>query len=172
MDHRLREYKPTDAGRVNELVLAAFAQYSSEYEDWNGFRRKISQMSRMAEFSELIIAEAASGIVGAVAYVGPDKPKAEFFRPEWALMRMLVVSPEVRGKGIGRALTQRCIMRAGQDKAGILALHTSGIMQAALSLYTKMGFVFYSEAPDIHGVKYSVYTKALPPQKRLFACVT
>ena len=74
---------------------------------------------------------------------------------------MLVVSHESRGKGIGHALTDICLNRAKRDQSEILALHTSKIMRVALSMYLKMGFVFYSEAPDIHGVKYGVYTREL-----------
>jgi hypothetical protein len=31
------------------------------------------------------LADAGEIIVGAVAYIGPDAPKAEFFRPEWQI---------------------------------------------------------------------------------------
>ncbi len=118
-------------------------------------------MSKLAESAELIVAEMDSQIVGAIVYVGPNTSKAEFFKPEWAIIRMLVVSHESRGKGLGRALTNICLKRAERDQSEILALHTSQIMRIALSMYLKMGFVFYSEAPDIHGVKYGVYTKAI-----------
>jgi len=161
MKYILREYKASDERQVNELALSAFAQYACEYEDWEGFSRKISQMSKLAESAELIVAEMDSQIVGAIVYVGPNKPKAEFFKPEWAIIRMLVVVPESRGKGIGQALTDICLKRAERDQSEILALHTSKIMRVALSMYLKMGFVFCSEAPDIHGVKYDVYTKEI-----------
>ena len=161
----LRDYNEADECSVNELALSAFEQYSSEYEDWEGFSRKISQISKLTGSSELIVAETGSKIVGAIGYVGPNKSKAEFFKPEWAVIRMLVVSPESRGKGIGRALTNMCLNRAERDQSEMLALHTSKIMSVALAMYLKMGFVFYSEAPDIHGVKYGVYTKELLANK-------
>lgn len=159
MNYILREYRESDERQVDELALSAFAQYACEYEDWEGFSRKISQMSKLAESAELFVAEMDSQIVGAMVYVGPNKAKAEFFKPEWAIIRMLVVAPEARGKGIGRALTDICLKCAKRDQAGILALHTSKIMRVALSMYLKMGFVFSFAAPDIHGVKYDVYTK-------------
>lgn len=161
MEYILRDYKESYERRVNELALSAFEQYSGEYEDWDGFRNKISQMSKLAESAELIVAEMGSEIVGAVGYVGPNKSKAEFFKPDWAIIRMLVVSPEARRKGIGRALTEICLNRAERDQSEILALHTSKIMSVALSMYMKIGFSVYSDAPDIHGVKYGVYTKKL-----------
>ena len=99
--------------------------------------------------------------MGAIVYVGPSKSKAEFFKPEWAIIRMLVVAPESRSNGIGQALTDICLKCAERDQSEILALHTSKIMRVALSMYLKMGFVFHSAAPDIHGVKYDVYTKGI-----------
>lgn len=144
---------------MNNWALLAFDQYSIEYEDWEGFSKKISKMSQLSETSELIVAEENSKIVGAVVYVAPNISKAPFFKPEWAIIRMLVVSPESRSKGIGRALSEICLNRAKRDKAEILALHTSEIMEVALPMYLRMGFGLYSEAPDIHGVKYGIYTK-------------
>jgi len=62
-------------------------------------------MSALADTAELIGATTAVRLVGARAYVGPGKPKAGFFHGAWPIIRMLVVHPESRGLGIGRALT-------------------------------------------------------------------
>ncbi len=163
MEYQIRDYTVSDERQLNALALAAFEQYAGTYDDWDGFKAKLSQMSTMAESAELMVAEMDSELVGAVAYIAPHVGKAQFFKPEWAVMRMLVVSTAARGKGIGRALTQQCLERARRDHAGTLALHTASIMQVALAMYLKMGFVFYAEAPEIHGVKYRVYTKLLQP---------
>lgn len=157
----IREYEDSDAFQVNELALSAFEQYADQYEDWPGFRQKISQMSRLSETADLVVAELDTKLVGAVVYIGPNKPKAAFFQPEWAVIRMLVVSPEARGQGIGRALADFCLHRAEQDQSEVLALHTSEMMAVALEMYKKMGFAFHVEAPNIHGVEYGIYTKSL-----------
>lgn len=157
----LRDYKSSDKRLVNELALAAFAQYSDKYEDWQEFRGKIGKMAALAESAEIIVAEMGAHIIGAVVYVGPNKPRADMFYPEWAIIRMLVVSPDARGQGVGRALTEACLIRAKRDQAETVALHTSEIMHAALHIYRKLGFIFHSEVPDIHGVKYGLYTKRL-----------
>ncbi|MEE9337842.1 MAG: GNAT family N-acetyltransferase [Methylococcaceae bacterium] len=165
MEYFLREYKKSDKSQINKLALSAFEQYSSEYEDWyddwESFKEKISQMSNLAQSAELIVAEMGSQIIGAVVYIEPHKTKSEFFNPEWTAMRMLVVFPEFRGRGVGRALTQTCIERASRDKSKILALHTSKIMEVALAMYLKMGFIFHSKAANICGVEYNIYTKKI-----------
>lgn len=157
----VREFLPNDSAQVNALALHAFEQFKDNYDDWPLFRSKIANMSALADVAEVIVAEVEGQIVGADAYVGPGVAKAEFFRPEWPIMRMLVVASSSRGHGIGRALTQECLRRAKRDGASVFALHTSGLMQIALPMYQRMGFKWVSDTPAIHGVEYGVYVKEL-----------
>lgn len=157
----IREYLPSDAASVNELAVQAFEQFKDAYTDWPLFRSRIANFSALAEVGEIVVATLNDRIVGAVAYIGSGAPKAEFFRAEWPIMRMLVVAPEARGHGIGRALAQECLSRAKRDGASVFALHTSELMQVALPMYQRMGFQWAATAPTIHGVKYDVYVKEL-----------
>lgn len=157
----LRDIEPHDAERINALAVAAFDQFKDAYTDWPGFRAKIGAMSALAHLGEVIVAECEKKIVGAVAYIGPGKQKASFFRAEWPVMRMLVVDPAARGQGVGRALAAECLARAGRDGADCFALHTSELMHVALPMYQRMGFKWVAAAPDIHGVRYGVYLKEL-----------
>lgn len=151
----LRDFEQRDAMQVNALALRAFEQFKDAYQDWPAFQAKIGNMSALAEVGEVIVAEMEGRIVGvgAVAYVGPGAPKAAFFRPDWAIMRMLVVDPDFRGLGIGRALAEECLRRARRDRATVFALHTSERMQVALPMYQRMGFKWASSAPAIHGIE-------------------
>ena len=116
-------------------------------------------MATLAESGELIIAESEQVIVGAVAYIGPGKPKNSFFETEWSIMRMLVVSPVARGFGIGHRLAEECLNRARRDGGAVFALHTTRIMKIALAMYERMGFKLLRDAPPIFGVPYCVYIK-------------
>jgi ribosomal protein S18 acetylase RimI-like enzyme len=160
-DFMLRDYRGDDAEAVNALALGAFAQYQADYDDWPGFARKIAGMSALSAAAELVVATRGERLVGAVAYVAPGAPKAEFFDPAWAIVRMLVVAPDCRGEGIGRALTLACEQRARRDGARTMALHTSPIMEVALGMYLRMGFAVERAVAPIHGVAYNVYTKSL-----------
>lgn len=119
-------------------------------------------MAALAESGEIVVAEAGGRIVGAVAYIPPRaEPRADFFAPEWPIIRMLVVRPAARGQGIGRCLTEACIERARRDQAEAIALHTSPAMAAALALYLRMDFRLEKEVPNRFGVPYAVYLKRL-----------
>lgn len=153
----LRNFRPSDAISVNRLALLAFEQFRDEYSDWEGFSRHIGSLASLSESGELIVASDQDRIVGAVLYVGPHKPKGEFFSVEWSILRMLVVDPTHRGQGVGHLLTQECINRAQLDNASVIALHTSPIMKIALHMYQRMGFAKVKDIEPICGVEYALY---------------
>jgi ribosomal protein S18 acetylase RimI-like enzyme len=158
----LRRFTPADVEAVNAVAVAAFQQYRGVYSDWEALERGVGSMAALGAAAEIIVAEDAERIVGAVAYVPPfTEPRADFFRPEWPIIRMLVVDPAARGQGIGRRLTEACIERARHADAAVIALHTSPAMEVALGLYLRMGFALEAKVPDRFGVPYAVYLKPL-----------
>ena len=158
---RLKDYEDADAENLNRLAVSAYEQFRHHYEDWPAMLAGLSKTSALSASGEIIVAELESKLAGAVAYFGPNSQKAAFFDQRWPIIRMLVVDPAFRGKGIGQALSDACIARARRDGSPIIALHTSPIMSVALPMYLKMGFVKAYDAPPIFGVAYAVYTKAL-----------
>ena len=157
----LRDYQATDAEAIVRVALAAFAEFEPHFSDWPLFNANVAKMPGLAQTGEIIVAEDDGRIVGAVAYIGPKAKKPAFFDPAWPVIRMLVVDPAARGKGVGRQLTEECLRRAERDQARVIALHTTPIMTVALPMYLRMGFVKTGEAPDILGVPYAVYVKTL-----------
>lgn len=154
----IRPFAPDDGTAVNAVALAAFAQYEGVYSDWETLTRGVGSLATLAEQGELLVAETPDGAIsGAVAYFGPGTPRADFFEPEWPIIRMLVVDPARRGAGIGRRLTQACIERARRDAGAVIALHTSPAMEVALAMYIRMGFRLHRKVPDRFGVPYAVY---------------
>jgi GNAT superfamily N-acetyltransferase len=157
----LRDYAPADAEPLGRIALESFEQFRSSYSDWTAMADRVSRMPELSSTGELIVAEDQGQIVGGVAYVGPHQPKAHYFDSAWAIIRILVVKPAARGKGLGRLLTEECMRRARRDISPIIALHTTPIMTVALPMYLRMGFTKLRDAPDIYGVPYAVYTKSL-----------
>ena len=160
-DIRIRDYERSDAENLNRMAVAAFGQFREHYQDWPAMLAGLSKTSDLSATGEVIIAELQAEFAGAVAYFGPNRPKAAFFDQSWPIIRMLIVDPAFRGKGIGHTLSNECLARARRDRAPLIALHTSPIMTVALPMYLKMGFVKAYDAPTIFGVAYAVYTKAL-----------
>jgi ribosomal protein S18 acetylase RimI-like enzyme len=163
---RVRPYVETDREAVNAVARAAFAQYSQDYEDWPSFIEGIGRMADLADNADVLVAEQDGVIVGAVAHVGPGRPRAAFFPDEWSVIRMLVVDPQARGQGAGRALVAGCLRCAQEAGAPAVGLHTSPVMASALRMYEAIGFVRDAELPPIRGVPYGRYVLPLAPGHR------
>jgi ribosomal protein S18 acetylase RimI-like enzyme len=160
---RLREFRAADAPHVNHLAVAAFEQFKAHYADWPAMASSLGRMATLAENGEIILAEHADKIIGAVVYVSPERPKLSCFDVSWPIIRMLVVDPDQRGLGAGRPLTEACLARARRDGSPVIALHTSPFMTVALSMYLRMGFERLRDGPSIFGAPSAVYLKRLSP---------
>jgi len=154
---RVRPYLDADREAVNAVARAAFAQYAQDYDDWSGFIDGIGRMAELARDADVLVAGQDGVIAGAVAHIGPGRPRAAFFPPEWSVIRMLVVDPQRRGQGAGRQLVAGCLRLAQQAGAPVVGLHTSPLMASALRMYEAIGFVRDSELPAIRGVPYGRY---------------
>lgn len=153
----IEDYLPSDRDSVNQLALAAFAQYERHYDDWAAFQVGVARMSELADEADLIVAKRDGVLVGGIGHIGPGKPRGAIFPGDWSIIRMLVVDPEQRGLGIGRLLVAACLQRASDAGAAVVGLHTSPIMATALSLYTRIGFRRDCDLPPINGVPYARY---------------
>jgi ribosomal protein S18 acetylase RimI-like enzyme len=157
----IRPYAPGDRDAVNAVARAAFAQYARDYDDWPSFIEGIGRMAELAADADLLVAEQGGRVVGAVAHVGPGRPRSAIFPPEWSVIRMLVVDPHGRGQGVGRKLVAGCLRLAQQAGAPAVGLHTSPIMASALRMYEAIGFVRDHDLPPIRGVPYGRYVLPL-----------
>src|SRR6476660_7592672 len=119
----VRDFRAADAPQLNDVALAAFLQFKDQYSDWPAMANGVSKMSELAESGEIIVAEDHAHIVGGVVYVPAGKPKAAYFDQSWPIIRMLVVVPHGRGRGIGRRLTEECIGRARRDGTADCSSH-------------------------------------------------
>ena len=168
MDCTIRPYRPADREHVDRVALAAFSQYAQAYADWPGFSARIARTSELASQTELLVADHECEVLGAVLHVAPGKPRSAIFPEDWAVIRMLVVAPGQRGRGIGRQLVAACLRHAIRDAAPAVGLHTSPMMARALRLYTTLGFTRDRDLDPIDGVPYGRYVL---PANRLRAAL-
>lgn len=157
---RLRDFETADAPAVNAIAAAAWAQYADIFEGWPVLAAFVAQNASLAGETSLIVACDGEQTFGVVGYTAPGRPREPIFPADWAIVRMLSVTPSARGRGIGRLLLEECVARARRDRAPRLGLHTSPVMRAALQLYLRSGFAFERDIPPRRGVPYALY--ALP----------
>lgn len=157
----IRRFTRGDRDDVNAVARAAFAQYEGAYADWAGFIDGIGRMADLASVptsADLLVATGADGrAVGAVAHIGPGRPRAAYFPDDWSVIRMLVVDPAARGQGLGAQLVAACLRLAREANAPAVGLHTTPLMASALRMYEAIGFARDRDLDPIRGVPYGRY---------------
>jgi len=161
MNLKTRGYLPTDKQAVDQVVQDAWIELATAMPGWNDLAQRLGALTAHADDIEIVVAELNDRIVGAVGYVAPNKPKPDFFAPEWPMIRFMSVVPRARGHGIGQALLDECLRRARRDNTKLIALHTTPVMEAAQHLYRRAGFGVVRHLPDMFGVPYVLMTKLL-----------
>ncbi|ALD90778.1 GNAT family N-acetyltransferase [Cupriavidus gilardii] len=143
----------SDWGQIAAVTQEAYAQYELEImEDCRAsFQQGMrSVLATNTSDMEWWVAETDHGISGAVLFCHPgatlqalDGSTVTLALPE---ARLLSVSPQARGLGLGRTLMQICIERARDIGAQALVVRTMPEMGAANRLCQQMGFVKRTEA--------------------------
>jgi len=145
----LREARPGDRDAIVAVTLSAYQEYATQVPFWPTYRENILATLATPEPATQLVADLDGTLVGTVLLY-PASPAGAPAAPgqgRWPEVRLLAVAPSARGKGVAHALMQECVRRAREAKSDALTLHTMSAMQAALRLYTRMGF---QPAPDLN----------------------
>ena len=146
MTVRVREARAGDRGAIEAVTLAAYQEYAPQMpQHWELYRQNIVGTLAKIEPEHQLVAEQAGRIVGAVllypAGTSLTSPRGETITLALPEVRLLAVSPEGRGRGVGEALMRECLRLAQDSGAPGITLHTTEMMQTAMRLYERMGFV-------------------------------
>jgi ribosomal protein S18 acetylase RimI-like enzyme len=132
------EIRPDQYDAVAELTAAVYRGEGFSSADDEPALRDVASRARSAA---VLVAELDGRVVGAVTVATRGGEWAEQAVLGEAVVRMLVVTPEVRGSGTGQELMRACLQAARADDCTVVRLSSQEDMTAAHRLYERLGFV-------------------------------
>ena len=156
-DLDIRNARQEDQDAILDVTLSAYQEYATiAPQHWEGYRQNILATLAESNSNEQLVAQQNEAIVGTVLLYPGRPPSSTSGEPapalEWPTMRLLAVAPVARGQGIGTALVRECMRRTLSAGHETLTLHTTDMMQTAMRMYERMGFVRAPEL-DFHPVE-------------------
>ncbi|HEU5002158.1 MAG TPA: GNAT family N-acetyltransferase [Actinomycetota bacterium] len=139
----LRPCRPDDEEAAAALIIRAFEEFRPEISQqfWERFVAGAHQQATRPRGTELVVAEQAGTLLGAVTYCPAGGRYGGASWPAvWSAIRLLGVDPSARGLGVGRLLAAWCVARARELGDEAIGLHTSGFMIPARRIYEALGF--------------------------------
>jgi GNAT superfamily N-acetyltransferase len=144
MELVIREAEPGDFEAIGDIAVAAYATIDPDLGSYEARLRDVGARSLQAT---VLVAVADGRVAGTATYIGdPASPLGESADPDDAGLRMLAVSPNAMGRGIGTALVEEAIDRARADGRRRLVLLSRPTMKAAHAIYARLGF---ERAPEL-----------------------
>jgi GNAT superfamily N-acetyltransferase len=127
---------------IEAVAVAAYAEYRPEVATpvFDAYLEDLCSLADHWRDAEVLVAEVDGRIAGSVLFY-PDAGSEGLGLPSgWAGFRKLAVRPEMRGRGLGRALTESCIAAARRRQAPTVGIHTTPFTRAARRMYEAIGF--------------------------------
>ena len=138
MPTTVRRAQPDDHAAVADLTAGV---YRGEGFSSAAYEPALRDVASRAASATVLLAEVDGRLAGAVTVATRGGEWAEQSVPGEAVVRMLVVSPDARGSGVGEALVRASLDAARADGCTMVRLSSQEDMLAAHRLYERLGFV-------------------------------
>ncbi|USG62220.1 helix-turn-helix domain-containing GNAT family N-acetyltransferase [Sneathiella marina] len=140
----IRSHQPGDIGWI---IHSHGKLYAEEYDFDGRFEAMVAQIAgnfledHNPDKEHCWVAEREGHILGSIFLVRKDDHTAK--------LRMLYVSAEARGEGVGRSLISECLNFARKAGYKKVTLWTNDILTAAIKLYIEAGFQLVHEEKHV-----------------------
>lgn len=136
----IRPVRADELSAVGDLTVGVYREGRLAPEDYSA---SLADAENRARHTDVLVAvDDKDRVLGAVALVLNGGPYAELSAsPDEAEFRMLAVSAQARGNGVGTALIEECLTRARAAGKRRMVISTGENMVAAHRRYQALGFV-------------------------------
>jgi ribosomal protein S18 acetylase RimI-like enzyme len=163
----IREATPeeyADAGRVTADAYREFVRPGDD--DWERYLLRIADVHARAEQTTIMVAVEDGRVLGSLTLeldgrVRDGEEEHRPLDPGEAHIRMLGVDPAARVRGVARALMEGSEARARAAGKTFVTLHTTTRMQAAQTMYERLGYRRLEDRVYPDGFVLLSYTKSL-----------
>jgi ribosomal protein S18 acetylase RimI-like enzyme len=134
----IRRIRPEEYDAAGELVVDAYRTLGDVGDEF--YEQQLRDVAGRVASSDVLVAEIEGHLVGSVTFVDGQTALSEVDDPDAGTIRMLAVSTNARGRGVGEALVAACIDHAVRSGRRRLRLDTRTSMTSAQRLYERLGF--------------------------------
>ncbi|NKY84669.1 GNAT family N-acetyltransferase [Nocardia veterana] len=136
---RIRPADPDDFDAIADLTVGTYVGEGHVHPD-SPYVSELADTATRAAAAEVLVAVRDSQVVGSLTIARPGTPYADIARPGELEFRMLAVSEQARGAGVGTALVRTVIDTAAAEGFPAVVLTTMPAMAAARRIYQRLGF--------------------------------
>ncbi|NKY51997.1 GNAT family N-acetyltransferase [Nocardia vermiculata] len=137
---RVRAAEPDDFAAVARLTVDIYVG-EGHVPAQSPYVAELGDTETRAKDAEVLVAVRDSEVVGSLTIARPGTPYADIARPGELEFRMLAVSPQARGAGVGTALVRAVLDTAAAEGFEAVVLTTMPTMAAARRIYQRSGFL-------------------------------
>lgn len=138
--------KENDKERYVEILVESYSQYEEYYpskEAWKNYLSDIRNSVNHPDSAQIFIAKRGEEILGGLQlFIGSEKAyNLPDLKINSTIVRLHGIHPKARGLGIAKKLLEKSIEFARNRGDEYLYLHSTDLMDVAIKLYLKFGFV-------------------------------
>lgn len=148
-EYTVRNAKPEEFEQIGQLMVEVYSQLDGfpkpdEQPNYYKLLANIGDLTVNPGTELLVAVSNDNTIAGGVVYFSDMKYYGSggtaTSEQNAGGFRLLAVDPEIRGKGIGKLLTQACIKKTIDQQLGQVIIHSTKAMQTAWKMYENLGF--------------------------------
>jgi ribosomal protein S18 acetylase RimI-like enzyme len=138
----IREARAEEYAETGAVTADAYREFFAEGDEHHPYLDEIADVAGRAARTTILVAVIGDRIVGSATLELDDRTSDEVgpLAPDEAHIRMLGVSADARGTGVGKALMAECERRAIAAGRSRMSLHTTVRMRAARAMYDALGY--------------------------------
>ena len=143
--------RPVEAGddieQLTTLIHAAYAPQAAKGLRYWGTHQSVDDTRKRLASGQGFVAECEGRLVGTITTrpPQPESPAALYRDPHTWTICQFAVAPEMKGKGVGRALHDAALEHAANAGARTMALDTAAPAQGLIAMYGSWGYALAGE---------------------------